>query len=141
MRNDISIRNGKIMLDGYTVYDGVNCTITATPEVQTSKCIGDKGESSRWMDMKYAGTITRRRATTWLRDKINYYLKTGKTPVFTIQGTMNDKASDYYKKNKSITTTATGCVITSDIKLLELDVTGNFLEDQINFNAYSVVTK
>ena len=36
MRNDISIRNGKIMLDGYTVYDGVNCTITATPEVQTS---------------------------------------------------------------------------------------------------------
>lgn len=45
------------------------------------------------------------------------------------------------KKNKSITTTATGCVITSDIKLLELDVTGNFLEDQINFNAYSVVTK
>ena len=51
MRNDISIRNGKIMLDGYTVYDGVNCTITATPEVQTSKCIGDKGESSRWMDL------------------------------------------------------------------------------------------
>ncbi|MCD8256347.1 MAG: phage tail tube protein, partial [Oscillospiraceae bacterium] len=116
-KNPISLREGKIFLDGVEIADGVKCQIKVTPDVWTGRLLGEQTPSSRWLGYSVTGTITRRRTTKWLAEKIAEYQSSHLTPEFKIQGIMNDPNSDYYEDNGSYTVTCIGCVLTGDLTL------------------------
>lgn len=138
-KSPISLREGKVFIDGVEVMDSVKCEIKFTPDVWSGKQLGERSNSSRWLGYSIAGSITRRRSTPWLKNKIKEYIKSGKTPEMTIQGIMNDKNSDYYAANGTDTVTAVGCVLTGDLSLTSLDSGGEIVDDAINFNAKDIV--
>lgn len=138
-KNPISLREGKVFIDGVEVLDCVKCEIKYTPDVWTGKQLGEQTPSSRWLGATITGNITRRRSTPWLKDIIAKYKKTGETPELKIQGIMNDKNSDYYQKNGSYTVTCVGCVLTGDLPLTALDSGGDVVDDNIAFNAKDIV--
>lgn len=138
-KNPISLREGKIFINGLAIYDGVKCEIKFTPEVWEGKQLGDRSSSSRWLGYKITGNITRRRTTPWAEDAIQEYIRTGKTPEFVIQGISDDKGSEYYANYGSKTVTVAGVVLTGDISLLSLDAEGQVLDDNIGFNAKTIL--
>lgn len=138
-KNPISLREGKVFLDGLEIFDSVKCEIKFTPDVWTGKQIGDRSSSSRWLGYSISGSITRRRTTPWLKETIQGYIKTGKTPELTIQGMMNDRGSEYYENEGSDTVTVVGVVLTGDLTLISLDADGQVLDDVIGFNARTIV--
>ncbi len=138
-KNPISIREGKVFIDGIEVYDSVKCEIKFTPDVWTGRQLGDRSSSSRWLGYSITGSITRRRTTSWLKNVIQDYMKNGKTPEFTIQGIMNDEGSEYYANNGSDAVTVVGVVLTGDLSLISLDAEGQVLDDVIGFNAKAIV--
>ena len=138
-KSPISLREGKVFIDGVECLDSIKAEIKFTPDVWTGKQLGEKTPSSRWLGYSITGNITRRRSTPWLKDIIAQYKKSGKTPEFTIQGIMNDEGSDYYEKNGSITHTCVGCVLTGDLNLINLDSNGEVVDDAISFNAKDFV--
>lgn len=138
-KSPISMREGKIFIDGLEAFDGIACTIKVTPEVWQGKQLGDRTPSSRYLGYAVTGTITRRRSTPWLKDIIKKYKETGETPELTIQGIMDDKGSDYYAQHGSDTITCVGCVLTGDINLIQLDSNGEVVDDAISFNAKDIV--
>lgn len=138
-KNPISLREGKIFIDGVECVDGVNCTIKFTPDVWSGKQLGERTNSSRWLGYNIAGTITRRRSNNWLKTKIKEYIATGATPEMKIQGIMDDVNSDYYKAHGSDVVTCVGCVLTGDLPLTALDSAGEVVDDAINFNAKDTV--
>ncbi|MCD7891607.1 MAG: phage tail tube protein [Ruminococcus sp.] len=138
-KNPISLREGKVFIDGVECLDSVNCTIKFTPDVWSGKQLGERTNSSRWLGYNITGTITRRRSNNWLEEKIKEYRQTGATPELKIQGIMNDENSDYYAAHGSNTVTCVGCVLTGDLPLTALDSAGEVVDDAINFNAKDLV--
>lgn len=138
-KSPISLREGKVFLDGLECFDMVKCTLKFTPDVWKGRQLGERTSDSRWLGYDISGEITRRRSTPWLKEAIKRYIKSGETPEFTIQGIMNDKASDYYKEYGNDTVTAVGCVITGDIPLTSLDSEGQVVDDTISFSAKNIV--
>lgn len=138
-KSPISLKEGKVYIDGVEILDSVVCQITFTPDVWTGKQLGERTNSSRWMGYNITGNITRRRSTNWLENKIREYKKSGKTPELTIQGIMNDENSDYYESYGTNTVTAVGCVLTGDLPLTRLDSSGEVVDDNITFNAKDIV--
>ena len=138
-KNPISLREGKIFIDGVECVDGVNCTIKFTPDVWSGKQLGERTNSSRWLGYNITGTITRRRSNNWLKTKIKKYIATGATPEMKIQGIMDDVNSDYYMRHGRDVVTCVGCVLTGDLPLTALDSGGEVVDDAINFNAKDIV--
>lgn len=138
-KNPISLREGKVFIDGVECLDSVNANIKFTPDVWTGRQLGERGQSSRWLGYTITGTITRRRSTNWLEAKIKQYLANGGTPEIKIQGIMNDENSDYYAAHGANTVTCVGCVLTGDLPLTALDSGGQVVDDSISFNAVSIV--
>lgn len=137
--NPISLREGRVFIDGIEVMDAVNCSFHFTPDVWTGRLLGERGQSTRWLGYSIAGTITRRRSNNWLRVIIQKYMDSGETPEVKIQGIMEDKASDFYAAHGSDTVTLVGVVLTGDLSLINLDAAGQVMEDSIGFNAKSFV--
>ena len=137
-KNPISLREGKVFIDGVECLDHVKAEIKFTPDVWSGRQLGERTPSSRWLGCTITGTITRRRSTPWLREAIKKYQKTKGTPEFTIQGIMNDENSDYYAANGTETVTCVGCVLTGDLNLINLDSEGQVVEDAISFNAKDI---
>ncbi|MCD7805687.1 MAG: phage tail tube protein [Oscillospiraceae bacterium] len=138
-KNPISLREGKIFIDGVECLDSIKCEIKFTPDVWTGRQLGEITQSSRWLGATISGTITRRRSTPWLREAIKKYMNDKGTPEFTIQGIMDDENSDYYAENGSETITCVGCVLTGDLNLINLDSGGEVVDDAISFNAKDIV--
>lgn len=138
-KNPMSLREGKFCLDGVVVLDGVKCEVTLTPDVWTGKQLGERTPSSRWLGYAITGTMTRRRSTNWLAQKIKEYQQSGGTPEFTFQGIMDDQNSDYYAANGSNVVTLVGCVLTGGLTLTTLDSGGDVVDDTITFNAKDMV--
>lgn len=138
-KNPISLREGKVFIDGVEVADSVACTIKFTPDVWTGKQLGERTNSSRWLGYNITGSITRRRSTNWLAEKIKEYRNSGATPEMKIQGIMNDANSDYYAAHGTDTVTCVGCVLTGDLPLTALDSGGEVVDDVIAFNAKDIV--
>lgn len=138
-KNPIIIRDGKVFIDGVEILDGVNCTIKVTLDTWTGRQLGESTPSSRWIGYSVTGTITRRRSTNWLKEKIAQYKNDKSTPEMTIQGVMDDKNSDYYAAHGNDVVTAVGVVLTGDLNLSVLDTNGDVLDDTINFNAKDIV--
>ncbi len=138
-KSPISLREGKIFIDGVEVADGVKCNIKFTPTTWTGQQLGERTPSTRWLGYAITGEITRRRSNNWLRTKIKEYIASGETPEMTIQGIMDDPASDYYAAHGTDTVTAVGCVLTGDLTLTNLDSAGEILDDTIPFNAKDIL--
>ena len=138
-KNPISLREGKVFIDGVEVADSVKCEIKFTPDVWSGKQLGERTNSSRWLGYNITGSITRRRSTNWLAEKIKEYRTSGATPELKIQGVMNDENSDYYKAHGTNTVTCVGCVLTGDLNLTSLDSGGEVVDDVIAFNAKDIV--
>lgn len=138
-KNPISLREGKVFIDGVECLDSVVCTINFTPDVWTGRQLGEITPSSRWLGASIAGSITRRRSTPWLKEAIKRYLNDKGTPEFTIQGVMDDENSDYYAENGSNVVTCVGCVLTGDLNLINLDSGGQVVDDVIAFSAKDIV--
>lgn len=138
-KSPISLREGKVFIDGVECMDSVKCDIHFTPEVWSGKQLGEKSNSSRWLGYSISGSITRRRSTPFLKEAIKKYTQTGATPEFTIQGIMDDANSDYYETYGSDTVTAVGCVLTGDLPLTALDSAGEIVDDNISFSAKDIV--
>lgn len=138
-KSPISLREGKVFVDGVEVMDSVKCDIKFTPEVWTGKQLGERTPSNRWLGYAIAGSITRRRSTPWIENVIRQYTATGRTPEFKIQGIMNDENSDYFSEFGSSTITAVGCVLTGDLPLTMLDSAGEVVDDVIAFSAKDIV--
>lgn len=138
-KNPISLREGKVFIDGVEVADSVACTIKFTPDVWSGKQLGERTNSSRWLGYNITGSITRRRSTNWLSEKIKEYRKSGATPEMKIQGVMNDENSDYFAAHGTDTVTCVGCVLTGDLPLTALDSGGEVVDDVIAFNVKDIV--
>lgn len=138
-KSPISLREGKVFIDGVECMDSIKCDIKLTPDVWSGKQLGEKTNSSRWLGYSITGSITRRRSTPWLKEKIAEYRKSGKTPELKIQGIMNDENSDYFEGYGSDTVTAVGCVLTGDLSLTALDSGGEVVDDVIAFSAKDIV--
>ena len=135
----ISLREGSVFIDGVEVMDSVTCTINVTPDVHSGRQLGDITPSRKWLGADITGSITRRRSTPWLKEKVKQYFNTKRTPELTIQGIMNDANSDYFAAHGTDVVTCVGCVITGDIPLTRLDSNGDMVDDVINFAARKFV--
>lgn len=138
-KSPISLREGHVYIDGVECADSIKCEIKFTPDVWSGKQLGEQSNSSRWLGYNITGTITRRRSTNWLAEKIKEYKDSHETPELKIQGIMDDPASDYYAENGTYTVTCVGCVLTGDLPLTALDSGGEVVEDVISFNAKDIV--
>lgn len=138
-KNPISLREGKLFIDGIECLDSLKVDIKFTPDVWTGRQLGEQSPSSRWLGYSITGTITRRRSTPWLKEAIRKYKKSKSTPEMTIQGIMNDENSAFYDAYGSDVTTVVGCVLTGDLPLTVLDSDGQVVDDAISFNGKDVV--
>ena len=66
---------------------------------------------------------------------IKEYEENGRTPELEVQGQREDKDSDYYEVVGIETVTCTGCVITGDIPIFDLDTGGDFVKDTLTLGA------
>ena len=135
----ISLREGKVFLDGVMIMDHVTCTVNMTPDVWEGRQLGERTKSRKWLGYSITGSITRRRSTNWIRRLITDYIRTGRTPEFTIQGLMNDTNSDFFVRHGRDLVTCVGCVLTGDLPLTRLDSGGDIVDDVINFGAKNIV--
>ena len=135
----MSLREGKVFIDGVEVMDLVECTINFTPDVASGRQVGSSTPDARWIGETVTGSINRYRNTPWLKEVIKRYLRTRRTPEFTIQGLNDDPNSDYGNAHGSDLTTCLGCVFTGDLPLTRLNADGEFITDAINFTAKSIV--
>lgn len=134
-KKHISMREGGVYLDGVKIMESVTCQIKATPEVWVGRSLGRRNKDRRWIGMDYVVSVTEYKSTPWLKETVQKYQKSGDTPEFTIQGVQNDENSDYQKTYGIETVTATGCVLTSDIILIDLDTEGEMVKSELEFGA------
>lgn len=137
--NPMSLREGRIAIDGSVIADLVSASFQFTPTVWTGTEVGKLTTSSKWLAYAITGTITERRSNPWLINTIKQYKNSRVTPEFTIQGIMNDVSSDYVNDYGNDTVTLVGCVLSGNIPLTALDTNGEVVEDPINFNAVDVL--
>lgn len=138
-KNRISLREGKVFLDGLKVIDAKKLTVKFKPDVATSRSLGERGTSRRYLGYDIAIDMTKYKSNPWLKELAKKYQDSGETPEFTIQGIQDDKNSDAYSSYGSETVTCNGCVITGDISILELDTGGEYVEETVSFGAVEMV--
>ena len=131
---------GKVKLDGVTVLDAVKFKVVSTPEVAESRGLGERVKSKRYKGVEHKITLTTYKSTKAYRGAIQKYLDTGETPEFTITGIDEYDHSDYYDTNGHDTVTCKGCVITSDVPLIDLDTEGDYAKDELELSAYQVTS-
>ena len=138
-KNHISLREGKVFIDGIEILNSVKYELIFTPDVAESKVLGERGKSRRWIGYDITGKITQYKTTPFTREVIQKYLDSGETPEFTSQGIQNDRGSDYYKKYGSDMVTCRGGVFTGDLSLINLDSEGELVQEELTFGAHDIV--
>lgn len=131
----ISLRQGKIFIDGIEASDSVSATGTFTPDTWSGKQLGDYSNSTRWLGYNLTVTVTRHRSNPYIKEVIKKYQNTHKTPEITIQGIMDDPDSDFFDKYGNDVCTYIGCVPTGAMPLTALDSNGDVVTDSLTFNA------
>ena len=116
----ISLRQGKIFIDGVEAADSVSATGTFTPDT--------------W-SYNITVNVTRYRSNPYIKEVIKKYQGTHKTPEITIQGIMDDPDSDFFDKHGNDVCTYVGCVPTGAMPLTALDSNGDVVSDSLTFNA------
>lgn len=135
----ISAREGKVYINGVLVADSCKFKVVFKPDVWSGKQLSERGTNRRWIGYDIEVQIEEWRTTNRYIEMVQSYLKTGKTPEMTVQGTQNDKNSDYYEAvGKGIKVTCTGCVPTGDINLIDLDTAGDVVKESITMGAKKI---
>ena len=137
-RHAISLRNGTVTIDGVEVMEASKMTVRYKPEVGSYKSLRDKGTNRRWIGRDIELTVEEYRSTPWLLEKVREYEKNGTTPEMKVQGQREDKDSDYYDDVGIETVTCTGCVITNDIPIFDLDTGGDFVKDSFTMGVKNI---
>ncbi len=137
----ISVREGKIFMDGVEAANTVSASIVWTWETWSGKELGNQTNINRPLGYTVKVTVTRRRSTPFAEDAIKMFKETGRVPEVTIQGIQADKASDYYQQYGGKVVTVHGCVPTGDVNLMLMDSKGEVLEDTLEFLASDVTFK
>lgn len=137
-RHAISLRNGTVTIDGVMVMEASKMTVRYKPEVGSYKSLRDKGTNRRWIGRDIELTIEEYRSTPWLLEKVKEYENNGTTPEMKVQAQREDKDSDYYDIVGIETVTCTGCVITSDIPIFDLDTGGDFVKDSFTMGVKNI---
>lgn len=138
-KNHISLKEGSAFIDGVKVLEAIKLSVVVTPEVWSGRSLGEKGKSRRWLGIDVTGSLSEYKSTPWYKEKVNQYIKTGKTPEMVIQGIQDDKNSDFYEAYGSETVTLKGCVITGDIPIFDLDTDGEVVKNQVSFGAHDII--
>jgi hypothetical protein len=138
-KRHISLKEGSAFIDGVKVLEAIKLSIVVTPEVWSGRSLGEKGKSRRWLGIDVTGSLSEYKSTPWYKEKVNEYIKTGKTPEMVIQGIQDDKNSDFNETYGSETVTLKGCVITGDIPILDLDTDGEVVKNQVSFGAHDII--
>lgn len=138
-RHPVSLREGAVSLDGTKIMSAVKFKVVAIPKTAEAAVLGDQTPSTRWIGMSYRVEISEYKSTPWMEEALKKYKDTRRTPEFTVQGIQDDPGSDYQQENGVLTVTATGCVMTSEIPLLELDTDGELIKRDITMAAKNVV--
>lgn len=138
-KNHISLKEGSAFIDGVKVLEAIKLSVVVTPEVWSGRSLGEKGKSRRWLGIDVTGSLSEYKSTPWYKEKVNEYIKTGKTPEMVIQGIQDDKNSDFNEKYGSETVTLKGCVLTGDIPILDLDTDGEVVKNQVSFGAHDII--
>ena len=134
-RHAISLRDGTVTVNKIPVLEASKMTVRYKPEVGSYKSLRDKGTNRRWIGRDIEVTIEEYRSTSWLLDVVKEYEENGRTPELEVQGQREDKDSDYYEVVGIETVTCTGCVITSEIPIFDLDTGGDFVKDALTMGA------
>lgn len=137
-RHAISLRDGTVTIDGVEVMEASKMTVRFKPEVGSYKALRDKGTNRRWIGRDIEVVVEEYRSTPWLLEKVKEYEANGTTPELAVQGQREDKDSDYYDVVGIETVTCTGCVITSDIPIFDLDTGGDFVKDAFTMGAKNI---
>lgn len=137
-RHAISLRDGTVTIDGVEVMEASKMTVRFKPEVGSHKSLRDKGTNRRWIGRDIEVVVEEYRSTSWLLAKVKEYEENGTTPELAVQGQREDKDSDYYDEVGIETVTCTGCVITSDIPIFDLDTSGDFVKDSFTMGAKNI---
>jgi hypothetical protein len=138
-KNRMSLREGKVFVDGEQILDLVKCEIYFTPEVVESRSVGQKGKSRRYLGYDITGNISEYKSTPWIKEMIKKYKQTGATPKLTIQGIQDDPNSDYGQAYGSDKVTVVDVVLTGDLPLIMLDSEGELVQNEIEFGAADVI--
>lgn len=139
-KSPLSAREGKVYLDGALVAEACKFGVKFIPKLWEGKVLCERGTNRRWTGYDIKVNVEQWKTTTLFKKKILEYIKSGKTPEFTLQGISDDKNSDYYENNGGAETiTAIGCVPTGEVSLIELDTEGDVMKESIEFGAYDVV--
>jgi hypothetical protein len=135
-RKGISLKQGRIFVDGTEVIDAAKLTVNYTPVVSETRRLRSKGVDRRYVGRDITGTLDEYRSTKWLREVIDSYELNGITPELTIQALREDEDSDFYKRDlEGETVTLTGVVLTGNLSLMDLDTDGDLVKDSIAFGA------
>ena len=134
-KRPLSVRDGKVYLDGALVADACKFNAVFTPAVWSGKTLGEKGTNRRWTGYDITGTLDSWKTNNLYREKINEYIKSGDTPEFTLYGVNDDQNSDFFDQNGKDEVTLMGCVLTGDIPLMDLDTDGDVAKISIAFGA------
>ncbi len=132
-------REGKVYIDGQEVADSCVFKVTFKPSLWSGRSLGKKGTSRRWTGYDIEVTIEQWKTNRFYRQKVDEYIKTGKTPELKIQGIQTDKNSDFYDLSGSEKVTCIGCVPTGDIDLISCDTEGDVVKESITLGAYDIV--
>lgn len=138
-RDRMSLREGKVFLDGEQILDLVKCELYFTPEVAESRAVGQRGKSRRYIGFDVTGNLTEYKSTPWIKNLIKQYQKTGATPRLTIQGIQDDMNSDYARAYGSDKVTVVEAVLTGDLPLMMLDSEGELVQNEVEFGAADVI--
>lgn len=131
----LSAREGKVYIDGVLVADSCKFKVVFKPDVWEGKQLSEQGTNRRWIGYDIEVTIEQWKTTRMYRQKINEYIKTGRTPEMTVQGIQEDKNCDFYDEYGAEEVTCVGCVPKGDINLMEMDTDGDVVKESITFGA------
>lgn len=131
----ISLREGKVLLDGLPILDTVSAKINVALDTWTGRQLGERKTSSRTLGYTITGELTRYFTNNWTEKILREFQENGKTVEFTITGVVDDAGSDYYANHGATTITVVGCVLKDTIPLLQADATGEVRTDTLSFNA------
>lgn len=138
-KRPLSMREGKIFLDGALIADSCKFNVVFTPKVWEGKTLGEMGTNRRYTGYDITGTLEAWKSTNLIKSKIMEYVRTGRTPEMTITGINEDTNSDYYDTNGADKVTLAGCVLTGDVTLMDLDTDGDVAKESLKFGAKKIV--
>ena len=136
--NRMSAREGRAFVGGTLVTSLVKLNAVFTPEITSKRVIGQKGLTSKVIGYDITGTITQFKATPWIKNAIQEYLKTGSFPKMDIQAIMDDKSSDYYQNYGADKVQLIGVQLTGDLPVIDLDAEGEEVSEEISFSAAEI---